>query len=117
MKVRFPRHLCGPDAVRIPAQSFPTSEPRSVCFVVLEVKNLVNPKNRLSFYSLLKDMAPDLDIRPFDERSKFRVRVNEDDVELIQSMAKAIAERRGKNVRGVRCVEIEGLHEYESPRD
>lgn len=46
-----------------------------------------------------------------------RVCINENDVPLVRSMVRAIAERMGKDVRLVRCTEIEGLRCYESPRD
>jgi hypothetical protein len=103
-------------ALRIPSQAFPAAD-RSACSVVLEVRNLINPKKD-TFYNLLKDMSSDLDIRlEVGEREYARVRVNEDDVPLVRSMAKALAERMKKQVWTVTCDEVPGLRRYESPRD
>merc|ERR1712048_259045 len=97
--------------------AFPGGGNRSICRVVLEVRNLVNP-GKETFHNLLKDMSSDLDAQPVDGPRAFaRVRVNEDDVPLVRSMVKAIAERHGKNVRAVDCVEVQGMRLYESPRD
>lgn len=106
-----------PQALRIPASAFPGGGHRSICLVVLEARNLVNPKKD-TLRGLLKEMSSDLDARAVDGPRAFaRVRVNEDDVPLVRSMVKAIAERNGKNVRTVDCVEIQGMRLYESPRD
>lgn len=80
------------------------------------MKNLVKPNkdNTDTFYALLQDMSSDLDVHAEIGKHEYaRVRINEDDVALVESMAKAIAERLGKNVRKVRCVEI--ARRYESP--
>jgi len=104
-------------ALRIPAAAFPGNGQQSICLVVLEVRNLVN-SNKDTLYDLLKDMSSDLDARCVDGPHAFaRVRVKEDDVPLIRSMVKAIAERKGKNVRAVDCSEVQGMRLYESPRD
>jgi len=117
MKVRGP--TCTPDALRIPATAFPGpgGGQQSICLVVLEVRNLVNAKTE-TFLNLLKDMSSDLDARHVEgPRSFARVRVNESDVPLVRSMVKALAERKGKNVRTVDCIEVQGMRRYESPRD
>lgn len=106
-----------PQALRIPAAAFPGDGHQSICLVVLEARNLVNPKKDM-LYDLLKEMSSDLDARRVDGPRAFsRVRVKEDDVPLVRSMVKAIAERMGKNVRAVNCSEVQGMRRYESPRD
>lgn len=106
-------------SLRIPASAFPGQSRQRVCFVVLEVRNLISPSpDTATFYDMLKDMSPDLDVHPYDgQRSFARVGVSEDDVALVRSMAKGIAARMGKNVRVWDCKEVQGLRWYESPRD
>lgn len=111
------RGACEPHALRIPAPAFPGGGQRSICLVVLEARNLVNPKKD-TCYDLLKELSSDLDARAVHGPRAFaRVRVNEDDMPLVRSMVKAIAERMGKSVRKAHCVEIQGVRLYESPRD
>lgn len=47
---------------RIPAAAFPGGEGRSVCLVVIEVRNLVKP-SKDTLHALLKSMSPELDAR------------------------------------------------------
>lgn len=116
VKVRGGFRACA-QALRIPAQAFPSQNRQSSCFVVLEVRGLINQKNN-TFYNLLKEMSSDLDVRfEAGQREFARVRVNENDVPLVRSMAKALAERMGKKARDVDCVEVEGQRRYETPRD
>lgn len=75
-----------PQALRIPASAFPGGGHRSICLVMLEARNLVNPKKD-TLHSLLQEMSSDLDARVVDGPRAFaRVRVNEDDVPLVRSI-------------------------------
>lgn len=104
-------------AVRIPAPAFLGGDNRSICFVVLDVRNLVNARKD-TLFALLKDMSSELGVRAVDGPRAFaRVRINEDDVPLVRSMVKAIAKRIGKQVWTVDCFEVDGMRSYESPRD
>jgi len=104
-------------ALRIPAAAFPGGEQRSPFLVVLEVRNLVNPGSE-SFLDLLTDMSSELYVQSVDGPRAFaRVRVYQNDVPLVQSMVKALAERRGQSVRRVTCREVEEMRLYVSPRD
>lgn len=117
---RVEPHCGWPDAaLRIPDTAFPGGEEhRSICFVVLEVRNLVNPRKKDTLFALLKDMSSDLDVRAVEgPRAYARVRINENDVPLVRSMVKAIAERMGKQVWTVECVEVEDMRLYDSPRN
>jgi hypothetical protein len=104
--------------VRIPAETIAPRETRSCCLVVLEVRKLVNPKNT-TFYSLIKDKCPELNVQdPIDiDKAYARVRVAEEEVPLVRSIVKAIAKDLGKKLKTVSCVEVEGLRRFESPRD
>lgn len=104
--------------VRIPSETIAPTETRSCCLVVLEVRNLVHPKNA-TFYSLIKDKCPELNVHyPVDvDKAYARVRVAEEEVPLVRSIVKAIAKDLGKKLNTVSCVEVEGLRRFESPRD
>lgn len=109
---------CSASYVRIPSETIAPMGTRSCCLVVLEVRNLVNPKNA-TFYSLIKDKCPELNVQdPIDvDKAYARVRVAEEEVPLVRSIVKAIAKDLGKKLNTVSCVEVEGLRRFESPRD
>jgi len=104
-------------AGQIPAESFPSTQIRSRCWLVLEARNLVNPQKN-TLYALLIDMCPDLNIQRFHgERDYARVRVTEDDKPLVRSAIKALAKQLGKQPKSVDCFEVEGERRFDSPRD
>jgi len=97
MKVRLGVQLRSAPFIKIPVESFPSPQASSPCWLLLEAPNLVNPKKR-TFYDLLADMCPDLNIRRFQgEREYARVRVIEDDQPLVRSAIKALAKQLGNN--------------------
>lgn len=104
--------------VRIPAETITPTPSSSRCSIVLEARNLINPKKK-NLTALIKEKCPDLDVQePVDvERAYARVRVAEEDVPLVQCIVKAIAKDLGKNPNTVSCDEVsEKLRRFNSPR-
>lgn len=103
--------------VRIPAEAFPSMQSQSRCLIVLEVRNLVNPKND-TLVCLIKDMCPRLNAEPVEgDRAYARVRIFQDDEALVRSVIKTIAKKLGKKPSDVGCTELVDLRLFESPRD
>jgi len=103
--------------VKIPADAVPSVVPPSRVLVVLEARNLVNPKKD-NLYSLIKEFSPELNIQEFEGvRAYARVRVAEEDEPLVRCVLKAIAKSLGKRPNAVDCFEVEGERRFESPRD
>lgn len=100
--------------VTIPASSLNPYEARGICFVVLEVRDLVKPQRPETLFSILRAFSADINIQEVEgERSYARIHVDNQDTELITNI-KAIGKQRGKKVV-VR--EVGDLSPYDSPRD
>jgi len=103
--------------IKIPAEAFPSSQTPSRCWLVLEARNLVNPKKN-TLWDLLVNVCPDLKIQKFEgERDYARVRVIEDDKPLVCSAIKALAKQLGKRPNDVDITEVRSERRFDSPRD
>lgn len=106
--------------VRIPAESVPfpmTPAPSHQRWVLLEVKKLVNPTTD-TFYELLNEMCPDLDIKPCEgDKQHVRVWATTEAMPLVQTAVKALAKKVGRQPRTVYCVQVPGMQRFDSPRD
>jgi len=103
--------------IKIPAEAFPSSQTPSRCWLVLEARNLVNPKKN-TLWDLLVNLCPDLKIQQFEgKRDYARVRVIEDDKPLVCSAIKALAKQLGKRPNDVDIMEVRSERRFDSPRD
>lgn len=103
--------------ITIPADAFPSSGPRPVGSVVLEVRNLIKPRRRQvdTLVSLLRLRFPDLPVEAVSgERSFARIRVSFEHEAVAVASIKAIAKESSKNI-DVR--EVPGTRLFNSPRD
>lgn len=101
----------------IPADAFPSSQPRPAGSVVLEVRNLIKPRRRQvdTLVSLLQLRFPALPVEPVSgERSFARIRVSCEHEAVAVASIKAIAKESGKQI-DVR--EVPGTRLFDSPRD
>jgi len=102
-----------PCAANLPLSAQISEEPRNVCFVVLEARNLIKPQRSETLFSMLRDF----DLRIYEvtgERSYARVRVDTQDTALIKNVIKGEAKKRGRKVE---IREVEDQCQFESPRD
>lgn len=104
-------------AFTIPADAFPSTAPRAVGSVVLEVRNLIKPRRRQvdTLVSLLRLRFPTLPVEEVSgERSFARIRVSLDTEAVAVAAIKLIAQESGKKI-DVR--EVPGTRVFNSPRE
>lgn len=109
---------CGPDAIiELPAAAFPQNVPRPSGSVVIEVNNIIKPRQPQveTLVGLLRVRCPGFNVEDVEgERSYARARISLADEDVIRAVIKAIGRERRRRVN---IVEVSGTRVFLSPRD